>query len=96
MRLGHEGLQQHMYRFRMSEYDRCECLEDEESVEHYLLNCRLHIEQRCTLLKSLRKINVKPTLKNLLGGGDFPENKQMNIADIVIKFITDTKNIKTL
>ena len=96
LRIGHVGLQQHLFRFNMTEDERCSCLEDEESVEHYLLHCRNFLNRRVILLDELQKIKVQPTTQNLLGGGQFPDHKQKLIINIVGKFINDTKILKNM
>lgn len=46
----------------------CDCGEEFETVEHFLLNCPLYVSQRNTLLYGLRDIGVSCTMKGLLGG----------------------------
>ena len=80
----------------MTEEDRCSCLEDEETVEHYLLHCRNHLNLKLVLLDKLRMLNVQPTTQNLLEGGHFPEHKHKLIINLVAKFIIDTKVLTTM
>ena len=80
----------------MTEDEICSCLEDEESAEHYLLHRINYLNRRVILLVELQKIKVQPTTQNLLGGGQFPDNKEKIIFNIVEKFINGTKILKNM
>ena len=96
LRIGHVGLQAHKFRFHLTVEETCDCLEEEETVEHYLLECSIHLNDRSQMLDSLRSIKVAPTLRNLLGGGSFKEEVQYKILKIVAKFMLNTKQLNTL
>jgi hypothetical protein len=53
LRTGHCGLKQHLYRLSIEDSPFCECKQGQETVEHYLLECRRYAKQRCTLRKEV-------------------------------------------
>jgi RNase H-like protein len=55
LRTGHSGLKQHLYRLSIEDSPYGECKQGQETVEHYLLECRRYTKQRCTLRYRLRK-----------------------------------------
>ena len=42
---GHCHLNQYLHRFNIIETPECECGEEKETIEHYLLNCELYDEE---------------------------------------------------
>ena len=70
----------HFYRFNLVENELCQCGEDEESVEHYLLQCNKYCDNRIEMLCALIYLDVEPTLQNLLGGGNFVLETQNKIT----------------
>jgi len=95
LRIGHVGLNEHLNRFNMNDSKYCQC-GLVESVEHFLLECMLNSNSRCRLFISLRKLGVTPTLKNILGGGDFPLNVQEQIVCSMTEFLLSTGRLKEL
>jgi len=49
MRTGHCGLNKYLHRFGIADSPNCECGCGQETVEHFLLECPLFIEQRNAL-----------------------------------------------
>ena len=90
------GLQKHLHRFNMCDQELCDCQEDEESVEHYLLHCNLHLGDRSEMLLRLGALKVQPTLQNILGGGNFSSDVQHKIVETVVRFLKDTKKLALL
>ena len=96
LRMGHVRLQKHLYRFNLVENELCQCGEDEESVEHYLLQCNKYCDNRIEMLCALIYLDVEPTLQNLLGGGNFVLETQNKITQLVSKYLEDTGKLRTL
>ena len=46
LRTGHCGLNSYLHRFGLADSPLCECKNGQETVEHFLLECPLHREQR--------------------------------------------------
>lgn len=95
LRIGHAGLRQHLFRFKLSETNLCECGEP-ETIEHFFLNCILHQHQRELLKDELDQIKVPFNLKNLLGGGNYKENIQQLIINATAKYLQDTNKINDI
>jgi len=89
LRIGHAGLNEHLNRFNLSDNKYCQC-GIVENVEHFLLECMLNNDERCKLYATLHKLGVPPSLKNILGGGDFPSSIQDNIVNSVAEFLFST------
>ena len=92
LRLGHAGLNEHLHRFRMRDSALCGCGKV-ESVTHYLLQCPAHYSYRNLMKSKLLQLSVDLSLKNLLGGGEFPPEKQAKIVDVVADFLICTNKL---
>ena len=59
MRLGLSHLREHKFKhsFRDTLNPLCNCGMDVESSTHFLLQCSLYINERCTLMSNLNRIN---------------------------------------
>ena len=55
LRTGHCHLNEYLHRFTIIETPECECGAEKETVDHYLLNCKLYDEERDKLR---RKVGV--------------------------------------
>ena len=73
LRIGHTGLNHHLNRIGIILTPNCDWCGEEETIQHAIFQCVRHHSARQDLLSNLRKINVTPTIKNLLGGGPFNE-----------------------
>lgn len=96
LRLGHVGLMKHMNRFQMRDTPQCDCGQAEETVEHFLLGCRIHGVHRSKLQSEIALIKVDFNLKNLLGGGLYPEHIQLQIVEHVGRFLANTSKLSKL
>ena len=95
-RLGHVGVGEHMARFNMADSPLCEACNVLESIEHVLLNCIQYNQQRETLMKDIKMIVGKDkviTLKTILGGGNTLTEKNVQILNMVEKYLCTTKLI---
>jgi hypothetical protein len=92
LRLGHVGLNQHLYRFNMSDTQMCQCGQI-ESINHFLFQCPKHIKERNELKQQLQKLKVTFNLKNILGGGDYPADVQHEIVTIMAEYLMNTNKM---
>ena len=95
LRIGHAGVKEHLFRFKLSEDNCCDCGEI-ESIEHMLIDCQLHTSERNIMKNKLDKEGVNLNLRNLLGGGPYKTNIQKMIIDIAAEFLNNTGKIKVL
>ena len=95
LRVGHAGLNCHLKRFNLKSEDSCDCGEV-ETISHYFLHCPLHRTQRNRLKDSLAQLDVDFNVKNILGGGQYGENTQMYIVEIVGEFLVGTRKLKQI
>jgi len=65
LRTGHCGLNQYLHRFNIIDDPQCECGHRNETVQHFLLDCRKHENVRKELCKNVGWRNMR--VKNLLG-----------------------------
>ena len=96
IRIGHVGVQNHMYRFEMSEDRFCTECGVPETIEHFLLNCEKHHDIRQEMQGSPTSLGVQLCMKNLLLGGCFDENIQKKIHFCVMKFVRKSGMIYSL
>ena len=96
LRIGHVRLQKYWFRFNLIDEEMCDCGEDEESVEHFLLECNRHSNHRIKMICSLIYLDVQPTLQNILGGGNFALEVQRKIIRIVSQYLEDTGKLMQL
>jgi ribonuclease HI len=96
LRMGHVGVASHMYRFNMSDSNLCSNCNIEESIEHYLLECRLHITARNIFKATLLKFSVSFSLKNILSGGNFTNNIERKILKALCSYIASTDRVAHL
>ena len=91
LRTGHAGVKAHLHRIKREEDDECEEFQERETIEHYLLKCRLHEEARSKLITKLQQIGVPATsLKNLLGLNPQYHQQQADIIQATINFVEET------
>ena len=95
LRIGHVGLNKHLFRFNLSSTDQCLC-GNTETIEHFLLICPIQNQNRIKLKKSLDTLGVPLTVGNVLGGGDFPRNIQFDILNEVSRFLLESGKLGTL
>ncbi|XP_063416806.1 uncharacterized protein LOC134699047 [Mytilus trossulus] len=72
LRTGYIPLNKHLYKIGISDTKLCEECRVEETVEHFLLHCKLYNTERSILFDSLRKLQIQNfQLKNILTGYNF-------------------------
>jgi ribonuclease HI len=98
LRMGHVGVNSHLFRFSLADSALCEHCEEEETIEHYLLKCEEFYPQRLQLYDDIRCILCTDdmpeiTVKLLLGGEKFNHNVNCQIVTALGKFIKRTRRI---
>ena len=83
LRTGHCGLNMYLHRFNISDSPYCECGYGKETVEHYLLECRTHKEERKKLRKEAGTGKMK--IQVLLGNS--------KVLKHTMQYITNTKRL---
>lgn len=90
LRIGHAGVGNHMYRFNMRETPIClECGVD-DTIEHFLMKCRSHNNEREELRKSLQELCIQCTLSNILGEAKCSKASVKKSMKALIKFVLTT------
>ena len=84
LRTGHCGLSYYLHRFHLTETPYCKCGNGKETVEHYLLECRLYAEQRKELRKKVGAGRMR--IEKLLG---FPK-----LLKHTLEFVASTKGLE--
>ena len=84
LRTGHCHLNQYLHRFNIIETPECECGAEKETVDHYLLNCKLYNEERDELR---RKVGIEGMRLSVLLG----DNK---IIKKTVEYIEKTGQFK--
>lgn len=92
LRMGHAGVNAHMARFGMRDSDLCDC-GAVETIAHYLLTCPVFRQERSTLVASLTSLGVQFTLRNILGGGDFPSAVQFQIVNSMSSYLQSSHKL---
>ena len=83
LRTGHCRLKHYLHRFKLADTPYCECRHGKETVEHYLLECKLYVEQRKELRK---KVGVgRMRVEKLLG---YPR-----LVKHTVEFVASTKGL---
>ena len=94
LRIGHAGLGKYLYRIGYAEDDQCDFCQEDETVEHYLLDCMKYDEERIELCTNIARIlNFFPplNLKLILGGGPYNLQSNSKILYALRTFLNTTK-----
>ena len=91
LRVDHAGLAQYLFRFGQAPAPLCDCGEI-ETVDHYLIDCDIFIQQRRELKANLVDNNILLLFskKLLLGGEKLKVPEQMKVQNGLVKFLKDT------
>ena len=95
LRIGHAGVNSHLYRFRLKDSPLCSCGE-EETIDHYFLICPDINQQRQNLCSHLLNLGVPMNIQNVLGGGNFDYEKQKKILNGTLKYLRDTNKLESI
>ena len=87
IRIGHVGVQNHMYRFEMSQDRFCDECGVHDTIEHFIIRCDKYHDNREELKLTMISLGVPFSLKNLLLGGEFDERLQRKIHHSLMKYI---------
>uniref|UniRef100_A0A2P2HZJ0 RNA-directed DNA polymerase from mobile element jockey-like n=1 Tax=Hirondellea gigas TaxID=1518452 RepID=A0A2P2HZJ0_9CRUS len=90
LRMGHVGVASHLCRFNLSDSHLCETCNISETIEHYLLDCTRYQQFRVDFERKVHFAGVQFTLRNILGGGDFPSSIQKRLLKALCKYVMDT------
>ena len=96
LRFGHCGLASSSSRWSPLATRICECGCEEETVAHFLLRCPLYIQQRRSMLSSIRTFFPGEITEELLlgaGGIRLEEEDRAEISELVHQFVIDTKRV---
>lgn len=100
LRLGHVGVNKHLYRFHMSDTSTCEqCNTADETVEHFLIDCDAYEEQRGKLVYKIAKLLghlPSITVKLLLGGEKYKREDNIKITNYVAEYVEECGRLEGL
>lgn len=93
LRLGHTGLNSQLYKFKLSPSPLCVYCNVEETITHYLIECKKYEDERRKYLvdvaQVLRKVPPFP-IKILLGGGELPSENNAKLLRLLATYVKDT------
>lgn len=99
LRIGHAAVKQYLHRIKRSDTPYCNECGENETIEHYLLECKLYESQRnnflwkiMTILKKLPDI----TLKLILGGENYQPSANARIINALADYLRATGRIMEL
>ena len=95
LRLGHVGLKYHLHKINASPSPLCYCGQD-ETIDHFFFQCPHHAQARKIFYDSLQELNVNFSLKDILGGGHYPPDKQKLLIHSTVTFLRSTNKLSTL
>lgn len=90
LRLGHAGVNKHLFRFNLADSPDCEYCGVEEDIEHLLMDCEQYEQERGAMLLNIYKILKsfpEMTLKLLLGSERLPRDTNTKITTAVGEFL---------
>jgi ribonuclease HI len=97
LRLGHAGVRSYLHRFGMADHPMCLHCGVEDTIEHFLLSCRRFSRERQSLISSARALGIlRPSVRVLLGGGNFRRNVQHAIIKATVAYLTQTNRLASL
>ena len=72
LRLGHVGVNKHLFRFGMSQTPKCIACNIGEDIQHFILKCPTHQIYRNRMMNDLADLGIEnSTTAILLGGGTY-------------------------
>ena len=99
LRFGHAGLNNHLFKIKKIHSPLCQHCQEEETVEHYLLDCSLYDYQRGVLytriVTTTRKLQPL-TLKLALGGEEFSTPVKKAIIQAMADYLKTTSRLSDI
>ena len=95
LRIGHCGLNAHLYKFGLHHTPFCECGLP-ETISHCLIDCEMYRQPRLRLRNLLGQHRLSFVLKNLLGGATCKAELQHRILVVLVQFLTVVGKLGTI
>ena len=92
LRIGHAGFKNIKHRFNLEDDNLCEC-GNIDNVDHFMFHCTVFNKERDSFKNKILNLNVTFNLQNILGGGNFSEEKQSKVIDATASFLLETGKI---
>ena len=89
LRIGHSGLNSHMYRMGMNHTPLCDCGAP-ETVEHALITCPNYDQPRQALAAAVQRLQQPMTVQILLGGSNVAVAEQKQIICAMNTYLQST------
>ena len=96
LRIGHVGLNKHLFRFEMADSPQCRACSVPETVEHFLLICPSYQREREKILQEFIKLDIDFSLKNVLCLGNFKVETLKFLMSLLEQFLKKTGRISQL
>ena len=95
LRTRNPDLKQNLFHRNLSETDICDCNNEQESIEHFMLTCSLYTQQRRKMLLHARTLNVPISAEFLLKGSpNLSQNDNDKILKATLVYINETARFK--
>jgi hypothetical protein len=89
LRVGNADLNSNLFERNMADNSTCACEEEDETTEHFLINCELYNDQRQIMLQELGMNPQEITTDLLLkGSSDLSERRNKGIIEATQNFIS--------
>ena len=88
LRTGHCHLNEYLHHFTIIKTPKCECGAEKETVDHYLLNCKLYDEERDEMR---RKVGVQGMWSSMLLGNTQLIKKTVDYIEKTDRFKLDQR-----
>jgi hypothetical protein len=88
LHLGHVGFHSHLHLFGMADTPMCLHCGVKESIEYFLLSCKLYDCERQVMISSIHALGVPLiSVPVLLGGGNYPSRVQHHIVGATTTYL---------
>jgi hypothetical protein len=96
IRLGNSDLRQNLALRNLADNPMCECGDESESEEHYLMECTNYSRQRTKMMTKIRSVTIEPITSSILlqGSVNLEEEKNIKLIKLCQKYILETKRFK--
>lgn len=99
LRLGHAGVNSHLYKIKVSSSPLCDHCGVEDTISHYLTECEKYDEERERLFVDVAQTTRKIppfSMKILLGGGEFQHSINKKLLQLLATFIKNTNKTEVI